>query len=326
MKKMLFVIMLLALGAATVKAQKGSRLLPLKTNGTPYSKPELRQYILDHPYYAVEFYNTIQSALDRAGVKLAITLDNRSLDWCLGNIEFSQKTLVRFRNSYKVGELIYFFDDANYTGIIGTFNYLACHEDVIKAECGNFIHPFIYPDEPAPIAVVPAPTPAPQPAPRVVPTSDDGYRAQVAAETHQNSPTPAYSTSSSEEISQTDIEYKGGWQISIAGIGGSSNSCYDGYNNGYGQSSSGFGGGAISFGKGATYSDHSYSSGTTRSSSAGMVNNGGYNGGNYNSPGYNPNNRPLSTSRFGAYNNALVNQTGRSLVGNTGYNIATTAD
>lgn len=157
MQKYTVIMLITLMSLSTTKAQKGQALLPKKSDGSPYSKVELRNHILNNPEYSLEFWSTIQGALDRAGIQLKSSLDNRSIDWALSHIEFSTKKIGPFMNSYKIGKLIYFFKDAGYNGIVGTFNYLNCHEDILKAECVNFIHP-IFKEKviiPEPIVVTP---------------------------------------------------------------------------------------------------------------------------------------------------------------------------
>ena len=271
MKKYIVIMLITLVGLSTTsKAQKGQSLLPTKNGGAFYSKTELENYIFSHADYKKEFLAVINEALANAGENIVVTENN--VEWILDHIEFSQKTLGSFRNSYRIGNLIYFFDDANYTGIIGTFIYGKCHENVIKGDCGNFLKRRISPNI-------------------------KNQTAPVAGGNQNNTTTvyvttaPAYQQPKRTTFTyQHDKTVKAGWNVGVSG-GGMQQCIGSAINGDYlGAAAAGFG--SISIGKTPASEEHIFYTGEATGQDVGF-------------PNINQNNSYSNNNNYGGY--AAVN-------------------
>ena len=118
---------------------QGKPICPYNENG--YTVSQVKSFALEpselSANYRGEILKIINAGLINSGENLV--LDQRHISWIFQHVKDSAVQLNSFVNSYKIGNVIYFKDDKNFSGMVGVFQYKKCRLILYKTICLNLL-------------------------------------------------------------------------------------------------------------------------------------------------------------------------------------------
>jgi len=126
---------------------QGKPICPYNENG--YTVSQVKSFALEpselSANYRKELLKIVNAGLVKAGENLI--LDQRHISWIFQHVKDSAVQLNSFVNSYKIGNVIYFKDDKNFSGMVGVFQYKKCRLILYKTICLNLLKVDLIPIE-----------------------------------------------------------------------------------------------------------------------------------------------------------------------------------